>query len=103
MAAQDDVFGMTDDSVNGKKGPSRKIIDWFHQQVSTQNDSDVHHPLGFGPGEASRGDHTHDGKNSKPLWGDDVELHDVTVSSTAAQIADAINAINAALRQKGAV
>lgn len=101
MAAQDDVFGLTDESINGKKGPSRKILDWFHQQASTQNDSDIHHPLGFGPGEAARGDHTHNGKDSKPLF-TDLQLNDVTGASPAADIAAAINAINDALRTLGA-
>lgn len=102
MANQDDVFGMTDEAINGKTPPSQKVADWFHKRVSTQKATDLHHQLGTGPTEASPGDHDHDGKNSKRLWDEETVLTDLSPGATDEQMRVAINALNAAIRAKGA-
>jgi hypothetical protein len=103
MANQDDVFGMSDSAVDGKTPPSEKVVGWFHGRVSTSKPSDVHHRLGFGPGEASPGPHRHDGKDSLPLFdATEIVLTDISNTATGTQIATAVNAINAALRRLGA-
>ena len=102
MAAQDDVFGLDDEKINGKAPPTQKFVDWFHKRVSTQKASDFHHALGTGPTEASPGDHDHDGKNSKRLWDEETVLTDLAVGATTAQIIAAVNKLNKAIRDKGA-
>lgn len=102
MANEDDTFGTNDDAINGKKPPSKKFVEWLHGQASTSNPSDLHHRQGTGPEEVSPGNHTHDGKNSMPLFTKDLVLGDISNTATGTQIATAVNAINAALRQLGA-
>lgn len=103
MAKQDDVAGLTDDAINGKTPPSPKVAEWVHGRISSDKPTDIHHRIGTGPGDAAKGSHTHDGTDSMPLWdeGEDV-LTNITSSATGAQIATAVNAINALLREKGA-
>lgn len=103
MANQEDIFGLSDSAVDGKTPPSQKVIDWLHGRVSTRKKTDLHHPIGFGETDAASGDHTHDGKNSKTLFNPDLLiLTDISNTATGTQIATAVNAINAALRQIGA-
>lgn len=103
MANQDDVFGLNDESINGKTPPSQKVADWFHKRVSTQKATDVHHSIGTGPTEAAAGDHDHDGKNSKRLWNEETVLTDLSPGATDDQMRQAINKLNEAIRSKGAV
>lgn len=103
MAAQDDTFGLTDESINGKTPPSRKVLDWLHVKVSTEKDTDTHHTVGTRRNQVSRGDHDHDGENSLPLFDDlETQLPDLAGGATLAQVITAVNLINAALRSKGA-
>lgn len=102
MASQDDDFGLTDDAINGKTPPSQKVIDWLHGRVSTQKATDIHHRLGTADTDASPGNHTHDGKNSYPLFSENDILTDISNTATGTQIATAVNKINALLRQLGA-
>lgn len=102
MANEDDTFGMNDEAINGKKPPSQKFVEWLHGQVSTKRPTDIHHRLGTSDEDASPGSHTHDGKNSMPLFTKDLVLTDISNTATGTQIATAVNAINAALRRLGA-
>jgi hypothetical protein len=88
--------------IEGKAPPSEKILNWLHGRASTTRPEDVHHRIGTGVGEVSPGRHQHDGKDSLPLF-DEFTLIDVTGASTTAELASAINAINAALRARGAL
>lgn len=103
MANQDDIGGLTDESINGKTPPSQKVVDFLHGQASTKKPTDLHHRLGFTSEDAAPGDHTHDGKNSKGLFTPEVTtLTDISNTATGTQIAAAVNALNAALRLLGA-
>jgi hypothetical protein len=103
MANQDDAFGLSDDAINGKTPPSRKVVDWLHTQVSTEKDTDLHHRIGFGETDASRGDHDHDGENSMPLWDEnEVVLNTLAGGATLGTVIDRVNEIILAMRQKGA-
>lgn len=102
MAEQGDVFGENDEAINGKKPPSKKFVEWMHGQAGTQSPTDIHHRLGTGDTDASPGNHTHDGKNSFPLFSENDILTDISNTATGTQIATAVNKINALLRQLGA-
>lgn len=101
MGKQEDTFGLNDDAMNGKAPPSAKFVQWFHARVDTRQASDLHHRLGTAQDEAAFGNHTHDGKNSMPLFVD-LTLTDISNTATGTQIATAVNALNAALRKLGA-
>lgn len=100
MGFLDELTNLSDTSIDGKKPPSTKFADWFHQRVSASRDTDLHHQLGSTEGTAARGSHTHDGKNSKPLWAVEEVPVDLPASPTNAQFRDATNAILAMMRQK---
>jgi len=36
--------------------PLQKIVDWFHGRASTNRREDIHHTLGYGPGQAAPGE-----------------------------------------------
>lgn len=100
MGVLDDLVNITPGSIEGKAPPPTRLVDWFHGRVSTTRDTDIHHPLGNGPGAASPGDHTHDGKRGAALWSAADIPADLPASPTSAQFRDATNAILAQLRKK---
>lgn len=102
MPILDDLAGLSDTSMDGRPPPTQKFLDWLHGKASTKRREDVHHALGFGPLDAAAGDHTHNGKDSPGLFAPDVVLVDITPTATGAQIATAVNALNALMRAKGA-
>ena len=101
--ATDDIFKQlaAGDStkVDGQAPPSEAVADWLHGRASTTRPEDIHHRIGFGSTEASPGNHQHNGKDSKMILdGANVTLSDITAAATGAQIATAVNAINAVFR-----
>ena len=101
--ATDNIFkqlaGSDSTEVEGQPPPTEAISDWLHGRASTTRPEDVHHRIGFGATDASPGSHQHDGKTSKfILDGANVTLTDITAASTPAQVATAMNNINAVFR-----
>lgn len=97
----DDLSG-DDDATDGKPAPGTKTVDWFHANVSSNQPTDIHHRVGFGPSDAAPGNHTHNGQDSPSLFDGSVVLPIVSGASTSTQLADAINKIAELLRTKGA-
>jgi hypothetical protein len=60
----------------------------------------VHHRIGFGPGDAAAGGHTHDGVNSYALFDAAAVPQPVPTSPTNAQLATALNQAIALLQAK---
>lgn len=48
--------GESDDALTRKPPPAQRIVDWFHGRASTNKKEDLHHKLGYGPGEAAPGE-----------------------------------------------
>jgi hypothetical protein len=88
-------------SVDGKAPPPAKVLDWVHGNASTDANS-IHHRLGTQENDASPGNHRHRGTDSYALFDDGDILTDISNTATGAQIASAVNAINALLRELGA-
>jgi hypothetical protein len=85
--------------IEGQTPPSEAVVDFIHGRASTTRPEDLHHTLGTGQVQASPGNHQHNGKDSKfVLDGANVTLTDITAGATGAQIATAVNAINALFR-----
>jgi len=99
MANQDDLFGLNDSSVDGKPSPSDKVVMWFHGKASTDQPTDIHHRIGFGDTDAASGSHTHDGKNSKPLFNIDQVPADLASGASLAQTITAVNRILELIRK----
>ena len=97
----DDILEADDADLEGKAPPSAKILDWLHGNASTTETTDMHHRLGFGPTEASQGDHVHDGKSSRHLFSNTAQSA-VSGASTTAQLAAAITELQALMRRVGA-
>lgn len=97
MAASggNDIF--SDDLIGKASVPTTKFIEWFHQRAGSGPD-DLHHLLGYGPNDASPGNHRHDGVGSSPLFNIDAVPADLPASPTTAQIRDTVNAMLALLR-----
>jgi hypothetical protein len=54
--------------------PSSEEVNAFHLNSDKDSSSGaLHHTLGIGPYQASPGNHTHDGKNSKRIKFSDIE------------------------------
>lgn len=88
-----------DAAIEGVSPPSEKMVDFLHARASTTRPEDIHHPVGTGAGQVSPGRHQHNGKDSLfILDGANVTLNDITIAATGAQIATAVNAINAVFR-----
>lgn len=103
MAGMSDLFKIKDSDIDGQAPPSTKVVDWFHGKVSTRLPTDLHHRIGFGEGEVSAGDHTHNGTNSKFLFdATTTVLTNLTGTPTTVQMRDAINKLNDALKLLGA-
>ncbi len=95
-----DLASASDATIEGLTPPSAKMVDFLHGNASTAQRNDIHHKLGFAPEDAAAGDHTHNGVNSPGLF-TGLTFADITAGATGAQIAAAVNAINAALRLVG--
>lgn len=82
-----------DDDLDGIQPPSQKIVDIFHGRASTTEPLDIHHRIGFGPGDVADGQHTHDGTNSPALWDAATIPSSLAGSPTNAQLATAVNSL----------
>lgn len=95
-----DLASTDDASIEGLAPPSSKVVDFLHGNASTTEPTDIHHRIGYGPTDAARGDHSHDGVDSPGLF-TGTTFTDITAVATGAQIAAAVNALNAAMRLVG--
>lgn len=97
MAASggDDIF--SDDLIGKVAVPSAKFVEWFHQRAGLGADG-PHHLLGYGPEDAAKGSHKHDGVDSLPLFNASNIPANLPATPTDAQFRDAINDILALLR-----
>lgn len=51
-----------------QSAPEPKVVEKFHERADTDaSQTAIHHTLGAKNGQASPGDHTHNGKNSKKI------------------------------------
>lgn len=102
MALFDEFAKDDGSSVDGLAPPPAKVVDWLHGSVDTDSPQGLHHRLGTSPGDASPGEHRHRGRDSFPLFEESEVLVDISNTATGAEIATAVNAINAMLRELGA-
>ncbi len=100
MGFLDDLTNLSNSALEGKSPPTTRFVDWLHSRVSTNRDTDIHHPLGIVAGTASVGNHDHEGKNSVFLWALDEIPSDLPSSPTTAQIRDTVNAMLLSMRRK---
>jgi len=100
MGFLDEITNLSSADVEGKTPPPTRIIDWLHGRVSTSKPTDIHHALGKGPSHASPGNHSHNGKDSLPLWAAAEIPADLGASPTTGQIRDTVNQILAAMRKR---
>lgn len=96
----DELVSDDGSGVDGKAPPPGKVVDWLHGNAELRGAAAIHHRIGTGPDDAASGDHTHDGRNSFPLFDDTDVPADLPGGATTTQIVDAINDILALLRQK---
>ena len=62
-----DPFGTKKEPVN-KLSPSPREVDFMHQRADTDSSQGaIHHSLGMKNGQASPGDHKHNGLNSRRI------------------------------------
>lgn len=60
--------GSKQESAEAKEAPSAETVTDFHTNADTDvRDESIHHTLGGNPGQASPGDHNHDGGTSVAL------------------------------------
>ena len=102
MASFDEFAKDDGSSIDGLAPPPAKVLDWFHGNADTESPLGLHHRIGTGPGDAASGEHRHRGRDSLPLFDETDVLTDISNTATGTQIATAVNAINALLRQLGA-
>lgn len=57
----------TDASFKNKQPPSAEFVTWLLANANAQNPNSPLHRLGIGEGDASAGNHTHDGRNSRAI------------------------------------
>lgn len=88
-------------AVDTRPPPSAKVVTWLHGQASTVRREDIHHRIGFGPGDVSDGSHDHDGKNSKTLWATGT-LALLASGATLPDTVTKVNEIISLLKLKGA-
>lgn len=80
------------------ESPGPNEVNRFHDKADTDSSAiAIHHSLGLSHNQASPGDHTHNGRNSKPLL-EGTTLTDASNPPTQAEVQQCINA----LRQLGA-
>ena len=61
----------SDEEYLEKKAPSGKEVAWFHREADTDaSELAAHHTLGNDQNQAAKGNHTHDGRNGRKLFGD---------------------------------
>jgi hypothetical protein len=58
----------SDAKLDGREPPSPRFIEWLHSNAATDRPDTLHHELGSKVGQASPGEHIHDGSNSLPLF-----------------------------------
>lgn len=97
MAESDSTIpgqGGTDDlDLDGKTPPTRKYIEWLHQNASSGRREDLHHAIGFGPTDVAAGDHTHNGRDSLALIPADIDFNDPTDLDSLLDWAAVVNAV----------
>lgn len=103
-ATSDNVFKQlaTTDSTDltNETPPSPQVVDFLHALASTTRPEDVHHQQGTDVTQVNPGNHQHNGLDSyQILYGAGIVLPaDPTGSSTTAQLAASIVALNAIAR-----
>lgn len=102
MADVDDKMQAGDDSFTSKTPPSAAYVRWFLAQGDTIDQTSPLHRLGPGPGDASPGNHKHDGRTSQYLFNPGSSVITGDLATTAGQ-RTAIKKIIGLLVQVGAV
>lgn len=89
-----------DDSFTSKSPPPASFVTWVLAQGDTKSPTSPLHRLGTKEFDAARGDHTHDGRNSRYLFDPAVDIISGDLSTLAGQ-RTAIKGILTALKKVG--